>query len=281
MSNENDFLSDLTDLVRLAKDSDNELTTVQIKEYFKGFELNDKQYVMIATYLSQKGIVITDFDLTKLDRAEEEAKHSHEDHHECHHDHDHEHESEEPENIAIQSKNHLMMYKNELSHLKKYTKQEKEELYSALLNGEDVKGKVIEANLRKVVTIASSFEQEQILLEDLIQEGNLVLMSVVDRMAGDYSRENKVSSSNFQTHLNSLVRTGLVNLIDDESMELSQVNTMLAKTNLIYEATKVMAEDLGRVATIDELSEFTHIDQSEIEDVVSLSLKEIKLGEGN
>ena len=55
---------------------------------------------------------------------------------------------------------------------------------------------------------------------------------------------------------------------------------MLAKVNLLLEATHILAEEYGRIATIEELSEFTHMDLEEIRMYVDLSLDNIELGRG-
>lgn len=46
---------------------------------------------------------------------------------------------------------------------------------------------------------------------------------------------------------------------------------ILAKTNLLNEAAKYMTEEIGRVPTIDELSEYTKISREEINNLRGLS----------
>ena len=46
---------------------------------------------------------------------------------------------------------------------------------------------------------------------------------------------------------------------------------MLAKTNLLHEATKYMAEEMGRIPTVEELSEYTRISVIEILQIMGLS----------
>ena len=45
-------------------------------------------------------------------------------------------------------------------------------------------------------------------------------------------------------------------------------------------ATRTLAQEYGRIATIEELSEFTHMDIEEINQYVDLSHNEIELGKG-
>ena len=49
---------------------------------------------------------------------------------------------------------------------------------------------------------------------------------------------------------------------------------------MINEAVKYLAEDLGRVATLQELAEYTKLSEKEIEDIRKLSLDAIEVGKG-
>jgi DNA-directed RNA polymerase specialized sigma subunit len=59
--------------------------------------------------------------------------------------------------------------------------------------------------------------------------------------------------------------------IDEMTESKDWENTVLAKTNLLHEAAKYMAEEMGRVPTIEELSEYTKITRDEIKDIMGLS----------
>ncbi len=54
--------------------------------------------------------------------------------------------------------------------------------------------------------------------------------------------------------------------------------SILAKSALIHEATMHLAEELGKVADIHELSEYTKIPEQEIKDIVELSIDAISIG---
>ena len=59
--------------------------------------------------------------------------------------------------------------------------------------------------------------------------------------------------------------------IDETTTEKDWESTVLAKTNLLHEAAKYMTEEMGRVPTIEELSEYTKIAREEIKDIMGLS----------
>ena len=59
--------------------------------------------------------------------------------------------------------------------------------------------------------------------------------------------------------------------IDEVTASKDWESAVLAKTNLLHEATKYMAEEMGRIPTIEELSEYTKISREEIKDIMGLS----------
>lgn len=82
------------------------------------------------------------------------------------------------------------------------------------------------------------------------------------------------------TFLTESVRQAMVEAVDEEIGNSDWENSMLAKSNLVNEAAKYLAEDLGRVATVQELAEYTRLTEQEILDLRTLSLDAIKVGKG-
>jgi len=76
----------------------------------------------------------------------------------------------------------LVMYINEIKRIPLLTPEQERELFKRVKAGDKVAGKaIIEANLRLVVKIANKFLGHGLTIEDLIQEGNIGLMSAVDK----------------------------------------------------------------------------------------------------
>ena len=154
------------------------------------------------------------------------------------------------------------------------------EIYKKLSAGDEaVKTIVVESHLKRVVTLASKYKNRGVLLEDLIQEGNIALIEAVERLCGmtEMVSENGKSSS-VKKEIDRAVRAHLIELVDEIQAENGWENTIVAKTNLIHEATKVLAEDLGRIANIHELAEYTKMAEEEIAEFAELSLDKIEIG---
>ena len=136
-------------------------------------------------------------------------------------------------------------------------------------------GTVIEAKLKRVVTLAGKYRGRGVPLEDLIQEGNLELTSCVAMLCGNQE------VADFEKAMDHAVRSRLIELVDDELSDSDSISTVLARVNLLMEATKSLAEEYGRIATMDELAEFAHMDREEIQMYVDLSGNAIEIGSGD
>ena len=111
-------------------------------------------------------------------------------------------------------------------------------------------------------------------MEDLIQEGNLELTTCVAMLCGNRD------VLDYKKAIDHAVRSRLIELVDEELSGSDSISMVLARVNLLLEATRTLAEEYGRIATIEELSEFTHMDIEEINMYVDLSRNEIELGKG-
>jgi RNA polymerase primary sigma factor len=186
-----------------------------------------------------------------------------------------ENENKSADKDAPADSKYLRIYRKELRELPEYTQEEVEILYERLRNGEnEVRHAVVESHLSRVVTLAGRYKGRGVPLEDLIQEGNLELMTCVATLCG-----NRIVSD-FKKAIDYAVRSRLIELVDEELAGSDKESSVLARVNLLLEATRTLAEEYGRLATIEELSEFTHMDISEIEMYVELSRDKIELGKG-
>ena len=78
--------------------------------------------------------------------------------------------------------------------------------------------------------------------------------------------------------LDRYVKSRMIELADEQMASKGMENTIVAKTNLIHEATKVLAEEWGRLATLEELADYTKMPEEEISMYVDLALDEIHIG---
>lgn len=252
-----EFMRQMEDLVRFGRTKDNVLTREEVADYCGDMDLSGEQMELVCAYLAEQQIRIpSDKKALDLESGAVSANSS-------------------DEGLAPEDSKYLKVYRRELRGLPERSKEDVGKLFHELREGrEEVVPQVIEAHLKRVVTLAGRYRGRGVPLEDLIQEGNLELVTCVTMLCGNRTVVD------YGKAIDHAVRSRLIEMVDEELSDSDSVNTVLAKVNLLLEATHVLAEEYGRIATIEELSEFTRMDVEEIRMYVDLSLGSIELGTG-
>lgn len=248
MLDKSKFMEMLGDLTEIAATQGNSLTPEEIKEYFKELELNEEHYNLIYAFLAEKQVNVNGY----------ESK-----------------EPEQEEQLNEEDSIYLKMYMKELKTLEKLTKDEEMVLLREVQN--EIPGareRLVHVWLPKVVRIAKKYKNQGVFLEDLIQEGNIGLLGAVDNLTllGE--------GIDAPEYLKNQISRAMEMTIDENMGEDDLETTVVGRSNLIKEASNVLAEDLGRVATLEELSDYTKLSREEIQDILTLSRDAIKIGKG-
>ena len=154
--------------------------------------------------------------------------------------------------------------------------EKEEKLILSFLKGDfSLKNMIIEGYLQRVVEFAKKYKKRGIPLDEVIAEGNVGLMlamQIVERNREEYILpEGRPDMVKFFGTLEMEVVHAMESYIDGMTESKDWENTMLAKTNLLHEAVKYMTEEIGRMPTLEELSEYTKIPEKEIKDISGLS----------
>ena len=178
----------------------------------------------------------------------------------------------ESEGLAIDDP--VRMYLKEIGRVPLLTLEEELELAQQMSEGgdraEEAKSKLVEANLRLVVSIAKRYVGKGMFFLDLIQEGNLGLMKAVKKF--DHTKGYK-----FSTYATWWIRQSITRAIADQARTIRIPVHMVETIHKVSRYSRQMMQELGREATAEEIGEKMGMQADKVREIMRFSQDPVSL----
>lgn len=223
------FMDTIASVAEIMRTAEQPMTEEEILSYFADMELTDAQKAMVMDYLKNPE------DTTDTPVTEEDT---------------------EGKSKVYQ------MYLEDLAGIPQYTEEEKIAFYKALLAGDEKAVEPISMfSLEKVLAIADKYMEPKVLVEDLVQEGNVALFMKLSELCGCGK------SYDVEEELEQAIEQAIVRYASELDNEREQEQSLVGKLSLVHEAKKLLAEEHGTEPTIAELAEYTKMDVEELQEL--------------
>jgi RNA polymerase primary sigma factor len=173
-------------------------------------------------------------------------------------------EADRPRRLNLKadtSTDSLQLFLKDVGRVPLLTARQEVELAKLIEMGDlDAKKKMVESNLRLVVSIAKNYRNQGLAFLDLIQEGTLGLVRAAEKF--DYRKGYK-----FSTYATWWIRQAVARAIADKGRTIRMPVHVVEKLNKINRAERKLVGELGREPSIAEIADAVKLPEPEVESI--------------
>ncbi len=159
--------------------------------------------------------------------------------------------------------NFFKMYEEELEGIVPCDLVETNQLLEKIQAGDIIaKNRLIEGYLDRVIEVAKAYPADELSIAELVAEGNVALAMAVETF----------TSGDFESHVLEKIHEAMKGALEEETMSEETAQRLADKINALNEITTKMAEDLGREATLEEISKIMSMEEEEVKALMKLAL---------
>ena len=174
-----------------------------------------------------------------------------------------------PQGISIDDP--VRMYLKEIGKIPLLKPHEEIEYAKRMLEGDEIaKQRLVEANLRLVVSIAKRYVGRGMLFLDLIQEGNLGLIKAVEKF--DYERGFK-----FSTYATWWIRQAITRAIADQARTIRIPVHMVETINKLIRVSRQLLQELGRDPKPEEIAKEMDMSEEKVREIMKIAQDPVSL----
>ena len=260
------FKEDLKKLVELGKSKKSTLDMNDINDFFAGTELSVEQIEDIISYLESNGIDVLRVMDNELAIDDDMVMEADEDEFPM--------DEEEEEDIdldaidlldGVGTEDPVRMYLKEIGTVPLLTAEEELKLAKRKSEGDQAaKERLIEANLRLVVSIAKRYTGRGMSFLDLVQEGNLGLIKGVEKF--DYTKGYKLS-----TYATWWIRQSVTRALADQARTIRVPVHMVETINKMSKMQRKLTLELGYEPSVAELAKALDMSEEKVMEIMQIA----------
>lgn len=170
----------------------------------------------------------------------------------------------------MMAENFYDMYLEEMREIRPLEAKEREALLIRTASGDqEARSRLVEGSLSEVLELAGEYEGRELPMSDIVQEANTALMLAAVEYDG---------SEAWSELLERRVRESVELALEEQRMEASIEENMAARVNVLQTVSQILAKELGREATVEELAAKMKMTENEIRDIMKLALDALTVG---